>query len=104
MYGRDISIREKFKPIDGKISSFDYSNRCKYLLNILNRYLNLFVRTYLQELCQHHIYRKEKTRSNIKLYKGDVVLIIDDNLQPRNSWKKVLWMKYLLEKTIIHVE
>ena len=57
-------------------------------MNILNRYWNRFVRTYLQELRQHHIYRREKTRSNIKLYKGDVVLIIDDNLQPRNSWKK----------------
>ena len=87
MYGRDISKREKLEPIDGKISSLDYSNRFKYLLNILNRYWNRFVRTYLQELRQHHIYRKEKTRSNIKLYKGDV-LIIDDNLQPRNSWKK----------------
>ena len=46
------------------------------------------MRTYLQELRQHHIYCKDKTQSNVKLYKDNVVLLIDDKLQSRNTWKK----------------
>ena len=89
MYGRDIYKCEKVEPIDDKISCFDYSNHYKCLVNILSKYWNRSIKTYLQELRQHHIYRKEKAKSDINLCKGDVVLIMDDNkLQPRNSWKK----------------
>ena len=43
------------------------------------------MRTYLKELRQHHIYRKDKTQSNVKLHKDDVVLLMDDKLQSRNT-------------------
>ena len=46
MYGRDISKFEKVEPIDDKISYMDYSNRYKYLVNILSNYWNRFVKTY----------------------------------------------------------
>ena len=88
MYGRDISKREYFGPSNGDFLCADYSNRYRYLQKILNGCWNRFLRTYLQELRQHHIYRKDKTQSNVKLYKDDVVLLMDDKLQSRNTWKK----------------
>ena len=63
------------------------SKRHLYLCKIIKDYWKRFSNTYLNELRQHHLYRKSKY-SNVKSpAAGDVVLIRDDNIIPRCQWR-----------------
>lgn len=42
----------------------------------------------MNELRQYQFYHKQKNSLNINLSKGEIVLIKDDNPQPRQNWKK----------------
>ena len=74
----------QFNPDNNDFSVEDMTSRIKYLA----RYWKRFSTSYLNELRQFQIYNQQKVNSNPKLYKGDVVLIKDDNPQPQNKWKK----------------
>ena len=88
MFGRDISKQIQFNPDNNDFSVEDMTSRVKYLASVMQRYWKRFSTSYLNELRQFHIYNQQKVTSNHKVYKGDVVLIKDDNPQPRNKWKK----------------
>ena len=58
-----------------------------HLCKIIKDYWKRFSNTYLNELFQHHLYRKNK-HSNVKSpAAGDLVLIRDDNIVPRCQWR-----------------
>ena len=60
-------------------------NRMKYLQRVVEDQWKRFYRTYLNELRQHHLYRKDgKNIPDLKL--NDVVVIKDDNPLPRSKW------------------
>ena len=57
------------------------------MCKIIKEYCKRFSNTYLNELRQHHLYRKRK-HSNVKWpTAGDVVLIRDDNIIPKCQWR-----------------
>ena len=91
MFGRNISNRSNnFKnPVASEIENVSYCiKRVKYVGRIINQCWKRFNQSYLNELRQHNMYRKENVKSNAnKLVKGDVVLIRDDNKLPRNQWR-----------------
>ena len=58
-----------------------------HLCKIIKDYWRRFSNTYLNELFQHHLYRKSN-HSNVKSSAaGDLVLIRDDNIIPRCQWQ-----------------
>ena len=58
-----------------------------HLCKIIKDYWRRFSNTYLNELFQHHLYRKSN-HSNVKSpTAGDLVLIRYDNIIPRCQWR-----------------
>ena len=61
--------------------------RLKYLNGILTHYFSRFQHEYLAELRQHHFYVKQfPDKTSITV--GDMVLINDDELTSRITWKR----------------
>ena len=89
MYGRDISKRAQLnfsEDVFDEINQDGVTKRVQYLQRIDD--WKLFRKTYLNELRQHHIYRRSSKKSNEdKLIVGDVVLIKDDTHTPRSMWR-----------------
>jgi len=88
MFGRDITKQIHVAPNSMDISGEDMTNRTRYQIDIMKMYWKRFSTTYLNELRQFHMYSRQKSKADIQLYQGDVVLIKDDNPQPRNNWRK----------------
>ena len=65
------------------------TSRYRYLQEVIEHYTKRFMKEYLSELHQHHLYTRGKGNYEefCKLLLGDVVLIKDDSLK-RNQWKK----------------
>ena len=66
----------------------DMNKRVKYINTLLQHYWSRFNSEYLSELRQRHIDSTKKKKSNVGLVIGDVVLIKDDLVLPRNKWKR----------------
>ena len=65
----------------------DCSKRYKYVCKVINDQWKRFREVYLNELRQHHSYRKSKHSKENSLCIGDVVLIKDDCHIPRFQWR-----------------
>ena len=63
------------------------TKRFSYLQKVIKDYWGRFSKTYLNELRQHHIYKKSPRERNITPNVGDVVLIRDDTCKPRCQWR-----------------
>ncbi len=63
--------------------------RAKYLQRLLEMYWNRFKMVYLSELREHHRYTsgRAKTKGGNTLQIGDVVVIKEDKISPRSTWK-----------------
>ena len=67
------------------------SKRAAHVKNTIEIYWNQFKHLYLSELREHHMYQsKRKTTEDNNLKLGDVVIIKDDKITPRNSWRTAL--------------
>ena len=62
--------------------------RLTYLQNLLSHYWKHFEKDYLCELREHQVNNKRKYNMNQSLKLNDMVLIIDNELLPRNQWSK----------------
>ena len=62
--------------------------RVRYLQVLIGQYWNRFHRDYLNELREKQLYNKKKTDVNRTLKINDMVIIKDDDQQPRNRWRK----------------
>ena len=65
----------------------DCSKRYKYVCKVINDQWKRFHEVYLNELRQHHTYRKLKYSRENSLHNGDIVLIKDDSHVPRSQWR-----------------
>ena len=64
------------------------TKRIQYLQTTMQSYWNHFRHVYLSRLREHHMYvSKRKTKTDNVLDVGDVVIIKEDNVVPRSSWK-----------------
>ena len=85
VYGRNILLNQRTLFSD-EMNASQVSKRHLHLCKIIKEYWKIFSNTYLNEVRQHHLYRKSK-HSNVKSpAAGDVVLIRGDNI-PRCQWR-----------------
>ena len=63
------------------------TNRLKYLQTTIECAWKKFQHHYLTELREHHMYTRPKTNSQNVLQRDDVVIIKDDDVRSRNSWR-----------------
>ena len=87
LYGRNIVVRgdriiHRYHNYLGK----NIENRIKYLQSPLAQYWNRFCHEYVYALRERMLYGKEK-RAVANIVRGDVVMIIEENVKPLN-WKK----------------
>ena len=88
LYGRQLNYQPSANIFSAASSSVDdCTRRVKYLVKLIEHFKKRFCTTYLNELKQKHAYNKSKTTEKPKLAINDVVLIKDDNPQPRTEWK-----------------
>ena len=87
LHGRDIS--ESLKLTDSVISTGlePCKRRLLHVRKVLKDYWSRFRDTYLNELRQMNIYRKDKHGKGADITVGDVVLIKDDEPVPRCKWR-----------------
>ena len=64
------------------------TKRLAYLQNLLSNYWKRFEKDYLCELREHQLNNKRKYNMNQALKLNDMVLIKDNELLPRNQWRK----------------
>ena len=64
------------------------TKRLTYLQNLLSHYWKRFEKDYLCELREHQLNNKRKYNMNQALKLNDMVLIKDNELLPRNQWRK----------------
>ena len=86
--GRNISARP-IKYIEKEENNAEsLSKRIKYIHTLINNYWKKFNHNYLAELREHHMYdSKRKTSVENKLKIDDIVVIKEDSIRPRNSWR-----------------
>ncbi|XP_057317566.1 uncharacterized protein LOC130662675 [Hydractinia symbiolongicarpus] len=77
IYGTDI--HENDQKFDSILQYEDFSRRVRHIRLTLQHFRERFNTTYINELRQSNLYRKEKTENKRKLVAGDVVLIKDDS-------------------------
>ena len=66
----------------------DIGKRARCVQNSVQLFWSKFKQCYLAELREHHMYQnKRKKISERSLQVNDVVLVKDDNLVPRSSWR-----------------
>ena len=53
----------------------------------MQAYWNCFQHVYLATLREHHMYNSNRKTSKNVLKVGDVAIIKDDKVSPRNSWR-----------------
>ena len=86
VYGRNILLNQRTLFSD-EMNASQVSKRYLHLCKIIKHYWKTFSNTFLNEVRQHHLYRKSK-HSNVKSpAAGDVVLIRGDNIIPRCQWR-----------------
>ena len=63
--------------------------RSKFIQRVIEMYWNRFKTNYLAQLREHHMYinKHSKINNDIQLKIGDVVIIKDDNVSPRSTWR-----------------
>ena len=85
--GRNLSTRsEEILPVERNTDQL--TKRMKYLQTTMEMYWNRFRHEYLSQLREHHMYAsKRKTKRENVLKVGDVVIIKEDNIVPRSSWR-----------------
>lgn len=87
MYGRDVMKSRRHQQLLDNLSVTDYSKRYKYLNSLLDQCWRRFASSYLNELRQHNIYRKQRSNSGISVTVNDVVLIKEEKPTPRSRWR-----------------
>ena len=86
VYGRNILLNQRTLFSD-EMNASQVSKRYLHLCKIIKHYWKTFSNTFLNEVRQHHLYRKSK-HSNVKSpAAGDVVLIRGDDIIPRCQWR-----------------
>ena len=87
--GRNLSLKCNEKVQTSVIPAGNLRNRAKYLQCILEMFWNRFRTGYLSELREHHMYWSNRMKTNDEnlLKIGDVVIIKDDKVIPRSSWR-----------------
>ena len=75
--------------VQSTVIPIETSKQVKYLQRVLEMYWNRFKSVYLAELREYHMYTKSRKRvdENNRLQIGDVVIIKDDKITPRSSWR-----------------
>jgi len=77
-----MKVNTEFFPTN---TVFQCSKRLNFVQRVRDDQWKRFYRTYLNELRQHHLYRKDgKEVPNLKV--GDVVVVKDDSPLPRSKW------------------
>ena len=90
MFGRSLSLSSNIHVFDFAVTDREnVTKRYKYMKTLVANHWRTFRNTYLNELKQHHLYRtrSKSGASHQDLRLGDVVLICDDTLLPRQRWK-----------------
>ena len=89
IFGRDISQPYLSTNVQQRIpeTTIDITKRQRHFYKVSASIWKSFSETYLNELRQSHIYRKQKYKENPSLRLNDVVLIKDDTPVPRQNWR-----------------
>ena len=85
--GRNLAAKpEDILPVERNMEQL--TKRMEYFKNTMEMYWNRFRHEYLSQLREHHMYAsKRKTKCENLLKVGDVVIIKEDNIVPRSSWR-----------------
>ena len=88
LYGRNIGMKTGIIVEMMDDDPRNLGKRASHMHLTMQGYWNRFQHAYLSELREHHMYQgKRKTNQNNILKIGDVVVIKDDKIVPRNSWR-----------------
>ena len=91
MHGRIINRRIVAIDTNSKAANVDrtfFQTRVKYVSNVVNHFWNRFSKEYLLSLLKKHYYAAKTKTEHRKLRLVHIVLIRDDNVTPRNNWRK----------------
>ena len=87
LFGRNITLTQD-KVVIADQERGNVTKRLTYLQKLLDCYWKRFSSTYLNELRQQHLYRKDNpNRTVVPPRVGDVVIIRDDSPLPRQKWR-----------------
>ena len=87
LYGRNLNDRAVLRCTKIDLDSEAMGNRLKYLQIVVQNFWNKFYHEFTMSLRERHAYQSKKYGNKI-LQIGDVVIIKDDKIQPRGTWKK----------------
>ena len=85
--GRNLSVNSGEITTNIESTPESLNHRLKYLQVKIQGFWNRFQHEYLSELREHHMYTKTRSNENSYLNVGDIVIIKDEKIRPRNSWR-----------------
>ena len=71
-----------------ELNVMKYKNHCNHLLKLINDLWKRFKSEYLSEIREQQMYNYRRHSDAEKLVLNDMVLTKDDDITPRNKWKK----------------
>ena len=71
-----------------ELNVMKYKNHCNHLLKLINDLWKRFKSEYLSEIREQQMYNYRRYSDAEKLVLNDMVLTKDDDITPRNKWKK----------------
>ena len=86
--GRNILQKCEYSKLDVEfVNSVELGKRATYIQRTIQLFWNKFQHCYLAELREHHMYQNKENKANRSLKVDDVVIVKDDILTPRSSWR-----------------
>ena len=100
MVGRRLQSNSRIEERNelAELTYSSFSKKLRYLESLLEMYWRRFNTDYLSELREQHIYNSRKTKKSNVIMKDDVVMIKDDEKQPRGQWKKGIVIRLITGK------
>ena len=94
--GRNIMSQVDHLPLTENPANL--GKRARYMHQVIQAFWARFSKTYLNELREHHMYtaRRKRTKEENVLKINDVVIIKEDNISPRSTWRSARVEKLLI--------